>query len=90
MKVRLLHKCVTIPGSRWCEPIDWQPANDIPETIWVDGAWWDDTSEVAGVVCAYVVDDGGEEGSVVDADLDNLLVVRSFSGQVIGRVTVDN
>lgn len=49
VKVKLLHDC-PIPGARWCEPIGWEPANEIKGAVYEDGAWWDDHEEVASLI----------------------------------------
>lgn len=66
----------SVPGARWCEPVDWVPENQIEGAEYVDGGWWDETSEVAGLV-AFVQ---GDEGDVVEVDLD---AVKLASGNKV-------
>lgn len=84
VKVRLLHNS-SIPSARWCEPIDWQPANEIAGAEPCDGSWWSDDEQVAGLVWfgdrnAY----GANE--VIHADLDDIRVASCGDCRVIGEV----
>lgn len=87
-RVRLLHNA-SIPGARWCEPLDWEPANQIDGSEFVDGGWWDAEEQTAGLVWfgdrnAY----GAEE--VIDASLDDLRVASCGDCRVIGAVELSD
>ena len=88
MKVRLLHDA-SIPGARWCEPIGWEPTNEIEGSEFVDGSWWDADEQTAGLVWfgdrnAYGVRE------VVEVGLDDLRVASCGNCRVIGEVEVQS
>jgi len=72
-------------GARWCTPVGWVPANDIPGTRFDDGAWRSREREVAGIV--YFTN--GKEGQVVEANLDELGVAARVDWHVMENVVVD-
>lgn len=84
VKVRLLHNS-SIPGARWCEPVDWEPANKMEGAVWADGAWWDEEDEVAAMVWFGDVNSYGAE-EIVDVRLDEIRVVSAGVCCVIGGV----
>ena len=82
--VRLLHNA-SIPNARWCEPVGWEPANVVEGSELVDGAWWDDDEQTAGLVWfghpnEYVANE------VMEANLDDLRVASCGDCRVIGEV----
>ncbi len=82
--VRLLHNA-SIPNARWCEPVGWEPANVVGGSEWVDGAWWDDYEQAAGLVWfGHPYEYGANE--VVEANLDDLRVASCGDCRVIGAV----
>lgn len=83
VKIRLLHRSA-IPHARWCEPVGWEPTNRI-EGEWIDGGWWSETDEEAGIVWFGE----GQEGDEVEADLDDLRVVSCGDCRVIGEVELE-
>lgn len=84
IRVRLLHNA-SIPSARWCEPIGWEPANEIAGAELVDGAWWDADEQVAGLVWFGERDAYGHE-EVIDVTLDDLRVASCGDCRVIGEV----
>ncbi len=68
-----------IPNSRWCDPVDWKPANVLDGLDYEDGAWWNGDKEVARLLwavdqevflsCPYA-------SMRVDASFGNLWVAR--------------
>jgi hypothetical protein len=76
----------SLPGRpRWCEAKGWAPANEIAGAEYVDGAWWTDVENVAGLVCFA---DAGDEGDVVEVDADDLRVAACGDCRVLGPVEV--
>ena len=49
LKVRLLHRS-SVPHARWCEPVGWEPGNEIEGAEFLDGSWWSDHEEEAGLL----------------------------------------
>ncbi len=84
VRIRLLHNAA-IPGARWCEPIGWEPANDVPGAEVYEGGWWDADSQVAGLVWFGEVYAYGS-GEVIDADPAALRVASCGDCRVIGAV----
>lgn len=87
VKVKILHDS-SIPNSRWCEPIDWEPANEIDGAEYTDGSWRDATEEVAGIVTfdAHAVLES--EDAIVEVPLDSLRVATCGDCRVIGPVEI--
>jgi len=85
-KIRLMHNS-SIPGARWCEPIGWEPSNEIEGAEFADGSWWSDSEEEAGLVWFGDVNAYGSE-EVIDASLDDLRVASCGDCRVIGTVEV--
>ena len=56
--VKLQHRS-SIWGARWCLPVGWEPTNEIDGSEFLDGSYWDDTEETAGVI-GFVDGDEGE------------------------------
>ena len=67
--VRLMHN-TTLTRTRWCVPVGWEPANEIPGAEFIDGSYCDDQEEVAGIVCFA----DGCEGDEVEVELDDLRI----------------
>lgn len=86
VKVRLLHNS-SIPHARWCEPVGWEPSNDVEGSEFVDGSWWDDDGETAGLVWFGDPDEYGAN-EVVEASLDDLRVASCGNCKVIGEVEI--
>jgi len=83
MKVQLNQKC-SIQGSRWCTPLGWEPRNQIEGAEFTDGSWWDETEEVAGLVCFT----DGEEGELISVKLSDLRIASTGNCKVIGEVII--
>lgn len=85
--VRLLHNS-SIPGARWCDPVGWEPANAIEGAELVDGSWWNDDGEVAGLVW---FGDRSECGAseVIEVRLEDLRVASCGNCRVIGEVLLE-
>jgi len=84
--VRLLHYA-SIPNARWCEPVGWEPTNAVKGSELVDGAWWDDDNQTAGLVWfGDLYTYGANE--VMQASLDDLRVASCGNCRVIGEVLV--
>jgi hypothetical protein len=87
VKIRLLHES-SIPGSHWCQPIGWDPANKVEGAQYQDGTWWDsndDGNDAAGLLwfgdmIAYGFN------KVMDADLDDLRVASAGDVKILGKV----
>ena len=88
--VRLCHNS-SIPGARWCEPIGWEPANAIEGAEWVDGGWWGDDEQEAGLVCfghpATYREDTGED-ETAEVTLADLRVASCGNCRVIAEVRI--
>ena len=82
--VRLKHNS-SIPNARWCEPVGWEPQNTIEGAEFVDGSWWSEDSEEAGLVWFGERDAYGAE-EVIEASLDDLRVASCGDCRVIGDV----
>jgi len=81
--VKLGHRS-SIPGARWCAPVGWKPANEIEDAEWIDGSWWSEHEEEAGLVCFS----DAEEGREVAVSLDDLRVAACGDCRVIGEVQI--
>lgn len=79
--VRLMHN-TSLTRTRWCQPVGWEPANKLAGAEFVDGSWWDDQEEVAGLVCFAE----GDEGDEIEVSLDDLRVASCGDCKVIGKV----
>ncbi len=85
--VTLMHNA-SIPGARWCEPKGWEPANVIEDADFVDGAWWYDDEQAAGLVWFGNRDAYGAR-ETVEVSLDDLRVASCGDCRVIGAVEID-
>jgi len=74
----------SIPGARWATPKGWEPLNQIAGADFVDGSWWGEESEEAGIV--YFGE--GADGEEIEANLDDLRVVSTGDCRVIGNVEI--
>lgn len=83
VKVEVGHRS-SIPGARWCKPVDWEPANHIAAAKWVDGSWWGEHEEEAGLVCFAP----GEEGDVIEVAVDDLAVATCGDCRPLGSVNL--
>lgn len=82
VSVRLMHYS-SIPGARWCEPVGWEPTNEIEGAEHQEkGSWWDDQEEVAGLVCFV----SGNEDDEIEVSLDDLRIASCGDCRVIGKV----
>ena len=81
LKVRLLHRS-SVPHARWCEPVGWEPGNEIEGAEFLDGSWWSDHEEEAGLLCWAQGDDGDE----IEVSADDLRVVSTGDCRVLGKV----
>lgn len=87
VKVRVLHSS-SIPNARWCEPVDWEPANEIDGAEYIDGSWWDATEEVAGIVTFDSDANTLLDDECIEVPLDSLRIASCGDCRVIGPVTV--
>ena len=83
LTVQLQHRS-SIQQARWCQPVGWEPANKIEGAEFVDGSWWGETEEEAGLVCFVE----GDEGDEIEVALDDLRVASCGDCRVIGEVEV--
>lgn len=83
VRVRLLHNA-SIPNARWCEPVGWVPKNVIAGAELVDGAWWDEYEEVAGMV--LFGDHSFELYEVAEVNLGVLRVASCGNCRVLAKV----
>lgn len=83
LTVKLCH-CSSIPNARWCEPVGWEPVNEIEGAEFLDGSWWSENEEEAGLV-AFVE---GNEGDEIDVSPDSLRVVSCGDCRILGTVEV--
>lgn len=83
LTVELMHRS-SIQGARWCKPVSWTPANEIKYAEFVDGSWWSEHEEEAGLIC--FVD--GEEGDHIEVSPEELRVASCGDCRVIGEVVV--
>ena len=83
INIRLGHKS-SIPGARWATPIGWEPTNEISGAEFVDGSWWGEQEEEAGLV--YFGE--GSEGDEVECELGDLRVASCGDCRVIGGVQI--
>ena len=81
--IRLLHKS-SIQGGIWCEPAGWKPANDIEGAEFVDGSWWAQREEVAGLV--WFGNPVGCEDEIIEVSLECISVASCGDCRVIGDV----
>lgn len=84
VRVRLLHNS-SIPNARWCEPVGWEPSNVVEGSELVDGAWWNDDEQTAGLVWFGHPNEYGAN-EVMEAKLDDLRVASCGDCHVIGKV----
>lgn len=84
LTVRLMHNA-SIPSARWCEPVGWEPANQIEGAEWVDGGWWDDDNQTAGLVWFGHPNEYGAR-EVIEVSPDDLRVASCGNCRVIGPV----
>jgi len=82
--VRMLHHS-SIPNARWCEPVGWEPANEVEGAETYDGSWWDESEEIAGLVW-FGDRDAYEMDEVAEVDLADLRVASCGDCRVIGEV----
>jgi hypothetical protein len=80
LKVELKHRS-SISNARWCQPVGWEPANEIAGEF-IDGSWWSESQEEAGLVCFVQ----GDEGDVIEVPVDELRVASCGDCRVIGEV----
>lgn len=85
-RVRLLHNA-SIPGARWCEPIGWEPTHEVEGAEFVDGGWWSDDEEEAGLVWFGERDAYGHQ-EIIEASLDDLRVASCGEVRILGEVKV--
>ena len=83
LTVKLMHRS-SISGARWCQPIGWEPKNEIEGADFVDGSWWSDSEEEAGLVCFA----SGDEGDEIEVDADQLRVATTGDCRVVGTVEI--
>lgn len=83
VRIRLGHRS-SIPMAWWCEPIDWEPSNEIEGAEWCDTGWWDAEENVAGIVVFGDFSNDGRE--VFDVDLDELRVVSCGNCRILEDV----
>ncbi len=82
--VQLMHNS-SIPNARWCETVGWEPQNKIDGAEFIDGSWWNEDSEEAGLVYFCNPAEYGS-GDVVEASLDDIRVASCGDCRVIGEV----
>jgi hypothetical protein len=85
MKIRINHKS-SVSGASWCTPIGWEPDNQIEEAEFVDGSWWSEESEEAGLL--YFGE--AQEGEEIEASFADLRVASCGDCRVIGEVESSN
>ena len=85
MKIRINHKS-SVSGASWCTPIGWEPDNQIEEAQFVDGSWWSDVEEEAGLL--YFGE--AQEGEEIEASFADLRVASCGDCRVIGEVESSN
>lgn len=83
LKISVNHRS-SIPGARWCTPVGWEPANEINGAEFLDGSWWSDHEEEAGIVYFGEASDGDE----IEVSPNDLRVASTGDCRVIGRVEV--
>lgn len=81
--VRLMHNS-SIPQARWAKPIGWEPQNEIGGSEYVDGSWWDEYEETAGIVCFAE----GDEGDEIEVSVDECRIASTGNCRVIEKVKV--
>lgn len=81
LKVVLGHRS-SISQARWCQPVGWKPKNEIEGADFVDGSWWGESEEEAGLVCFVQ----GEEGEEIEVSSDDIRVASCGNCRVIGAV----
>lgn len=81
LTVKLNHKS-SIPGARWCTPVGWEPTNEIAGAEFLDGSWWGESQEEAGVICFADGDEGGE----IEVEVDELRIAACGDCRVIGAL----
>jgi len=85
LKIRLGRRS-SIPQARWCVPIGWEPSNVIEGAEFVDGSWWGENEEEAGLVCFTQ----GDEGQEYCVALGDLRVASCGDCRVIGEVQLSD
>lgn len=81
MKVRINHKS-SVSGASWCTPVGWEPDNQIEGAEFLDGSWWSDSEEEAGLL--YFGE--AQEGEEIEATFADLRVASCGDCRVIGEV----
>lgn len=84
--VIVLHQS-SIPGATWVTPKGWEPANKISGAEFVEGSWWGDDSEEAGLV-AWNLPEDAAEGDEIDIDLSELRVALCGDCRVLAAVEI--
>ena len=81
MQVLINHKS-SVSGASWCTPIGWEPDNRIEGAEFIDGSWWSDDCQKAGLLFF------GEatEGEQIEATFADLRVASCGNCRVIGEV----
>lgn len=80
-KILILHR-TSISGAAWCKPVGWRPENVVAGGEYVDGSWWDEDGEVAGL--AYYTD--AEEGSEIEVDPNYIVLLGTPDMNDLGPV----
>lgn len=81
-------------GQPYATPIGWTPKapasvpGAVGELAWTDGALWDETEEVAGLIWATNVDPAASEGDEVEVPLSDLAWVASGQYRHLGDVEI--
>jgi hypothetical protein len=84
LKVRVLGSS-SIPNTRWCEPVDWEPKNEFAGSSYAEGAWWDDHEATAGLVW---LGHGRKPnaGEILEVSPEELKVVSCGECRILGEV----
>lgn len=82
-----LKHSASIPNARWCEAVDWEPRNEIDGADYLDGGWWDDDGNVAGLVWFGDTSEH-QPGEEIEVSLDDLRVASCGDCRVIGPVVI--
>lgn len=79
-----------IPGVHWCEPVGWEPRNDVGGGEWcpIECKW---IGDAGGAVAAVAVICPGDccEGARMAVGVEQLVVVACDGSGVIAGVMVD-
>jgi hypothetical protein len=76
-----MHKS-SVPNARWAHPIGWEPTQEIEGAEFLDGSWWSDSQEEAGLICFVP----GVEGAIIEVDGSDLRIVTTGDCRVIGEI----